>query len=162
MRRTPFQGQTELAASTPQRQPTRCANGTGTNAAPNAVAGAAQQVVSGALVTLDGSSSNDPDGDTLTYSWAQTMGTTVTLSDPTVARPTFTAPSVSSDALLQFQLSVSDPDGLVDSATVSVTVTANAPQSSDGGGGMLSLWLLALLLFERMRLYDRLFAIRTR
>ena len=57
---------------------------------------------------------------------------------------------------------MSDPDGLVDSATVSVTVTANAPQSSDGGGGMLSLWLLALLLFERMRLYDRLFAIRTR
>ncbi len=137
-------------------------DGSGSNAAPNAVAGAAQQVVGGTLVTLNGSSSNDPDGDTLTYSWTQTMGATVSLSDPSVAQPTFTAPTVSSDTLLQFQLSVSDPDGLVDSASVSVTVTADAPATGGGGGGALSLWVLALLLFERMRLYDRLFAIRSR
>ena len=140
-------------------------DGTGTNAAPNAVAGAGQQVVSGAEVTLNGSASNDPDGDTLTYSWTQSLGPTVSLSDPSVAQPTFTAPTVSSDTLLQFRLSVSDPDGLVDSASVSVTVTADAPVpggGSNGGGGALSLWLLALLLLERMRLYDRLFAIRSR
>jgi len=139
-------------------------DGSGANAAPNAVAGTGQQVVSGAQVTLNGSGSNDPDGDSLTYVWAQTLGPSVTLSDATVAQPTFTAPTVSSDTLLQFTLSVSDPDGLVDSASVSVTVTANAPAAggSGGGGGALSLWLLAPLLFERMRLNDRLLAIRPR
>ncbi len=135
-------------------------DGSGSNAAPNAVAGAGQQVVSGALVTLNGSGSNDPDGDSLTYSWSQTLGPGVTLSDTSTARPTFTAPIVSSDTLLRFQLSVSDPDGLVDSASAAVTVTADAPAS--GGGGVMSLWLIALLLFERMRLYDRLLAVRAR
>ncbi len=140
-------------------------DGTGTNTAPNAVAGAGQQVAGGTLVTLNGTGSNDPDGDTLTYSWAQTLGPAVTLSDASVAQPTFTAPTVSSDTLLQFRLSVSDPDGLTDSANASVTVTANATADggvSGGGGGALSLWLLALLLFERVRLYDRLFAVRSR
>ena len=137
-------------------------DGTGTNAAPNAVAGSGQQVPGGTLVTLNGSGSNDPDGDTLTYSWSQTLGPTVTLSDTSVAQPTFTAPTVSSDTLLQFQLTVSDPNGLTDSATASVTVAANAPAPSGGGGGALSLWLLALLLLERVRLYNRLFAIRSR
>ena len=141
-------------------------DGTGTNAAPNAVAGVGQRVSVGALVTLNGSGSNDPDGDTLTYSWSQTLGQTVTLSDTSVAQPTFTAPTVSSDTLLQFQLTVADPDGLVDTATASVTVVSNAPAPSGGGGGggggALSLWLLALLLFERVRLYDRLLAIRSR
>lgn len=136
-------------------------DGTGTNAAPNAVAGAGQRVVSGALVTLNGGGSNDPDGDVLTYSWTQTLGPGVILSDPMVAQPTFTAPNVSSDTLLQFQLAVSDPAGLVDSASVSVTVTSDNPVAGGGGGGALSLWLLALLLFERMRLYDRLFAVRS-
>ncbi|MDJ0794984.1 MAG: choice-of-anchor B family protein [Woeseiaceae bacterium] len=137
-------------------------DGTGTNAAPNAVAGASQQVTGGTVVTLNGSGSNDPDGDTLTYSWSQTLGPAVTLSDTSVAQPTFTAPTVSSDTLLQFQLTVSDPNGLVDSATASVTVATNAPAPSGGGGGALSLWLLTLLLFERVRFYDRLFAIRSR
>ncbi len=138
-------------------------DGTGTNAAPNAVAGTSQQVASGARVTLNGSGSNDPDGDSLTYSWSQTLGPGVTLSDATVAQPEFTAPTVASDTLLRFELSVSDPDGLVDSSTVAVTVTADAPASGGGGGGgALSLWLLALLLLERMRLDNRLLAIRAR
>ncbi len=138
-------------------------DGAGANSAPNAVAGSSQRVVSGAQVTLNGGGSNDPDGDTLTYSWSQTMGPSVTLSDTSVASPTFSAPTVSSDTLLQFQLSVTDPDGLNDTASVSVTVTADAPASGGGGGGgALSLWLLALLLFERVRLDNRLLAIRSR
>ena len=138
-------------------------DGTGSNAAPNAVAGAGQRVVSGGRVTLNGSGSNDPDGDALTYSWSQTLGPAVTLSDPSAAQPTFTAPTVTSDTLLQFRLSVSDPAGLVDSASVSVTVTASAPASGGGGGGgALSVWLLLLLLGKRMRLDDRLLAIRAR
>jgi choice-of-anchor B domain-containing protein len=137
-------------------------DGTGVNAAPNAVAGSSQIVSSGATVTLDGGASNDPDGDTLLYSWTQVTGPTVTLGNATTATATasFTAPTVSSDTLLRFELTVSDPGGLQDQATVSVTIRNG--NASGGGGGALSLWLLALLLFERMRLYDRLLAIRAR
>ena len=139
-------------------------DGSGSNAAPNAVAGSNQRVGGGARVTLNGGGSNDPDGDTLTYSWTQTMGPTVTLSNANSASASFTAPTVSSDTLLRFHLAVSDPSGLSDSATVSVTVTASGPSQGGGGGGggALSLWFLALLLLERMRLNNRLFAIRTR
>jgi choice-of-anchor B domain-containing protein len=139
-------------------------DGTGSNAAPNAVAGASQTVATGTLVTLNGSSSNDPDGDALTYLWTQTMGPTVTLNNATASSASFTAPTVTSDTLLRFNLAVTDPDGLNDSAVTAVTVTANAPGigGGGGGGGAISLWLLALLLLERMRLDNRLFAIRSR
>ena len=136
-------------------------DGTGSNATPNAVAGASQTVSIGTLVTLDGGSSNDPDGDALTYRWTQTMGPTVPLSNADMASASFTAPSVTSDTLLRFNLAVTDPDGLNDSANVAVTVTGNGT-GGGGGGGAISLWLLALLLFERMRFYYRLFAIRAR
>jgi hypothetical protein len=138
-------------------------DGTGSNAAPNAVAGASQTVNIGTQVTLDGDGSNDPDGDVLTYRWTQTMGPTVTLSNADMASASFTAPTVTSDTLLRFNLAVTDPDGLNDAADVAVTVTDNgAGGGGGGGGGAISLWLLALLLLERMRFYDRLFAIRTR
>jgi choice-of-anchor B domain-containing protein len=84
------------------------ADGAGLNNAPNAIAGANQTVNSGASVTLNGSASNDPDGDTLSYQWTQLSGTTVSITNAAAASATFTAPSVNSDQLLQFQLSVSD------------------------------------------------------
>ena len=139
------------------------ADGTGTNASPNAIAGSNRTVSSGAQVTLDGNGSNDPDGDALTYAWTQTLGPSVTLSGADTPNASFAAPTVSSDTLLRFSLAVSDPGGLSDSATVSVTVqSSNSSSPGGGGGGALSLWLLALLLFERMRLDNRLFAIRAR
>ena len=104
-------------------------DGSGSNAAPNAVAGANQTVGIGALVTLNGTSSNDPDGDTLTYSWTQTMGPAVTLNGANTSSASFTAPAVTSDTLFRFNLAVTDPSGLNDSADVAVTVTANAPGS---------------------------------
>jgi choice-of-anchor B domain-containing protein len=134
-------------------------DGTGVNSAPNAVAGPNQSVNGGARVSLDGSASNDPDGDVLSYQWSQTFGPTVTLENADSATASFTAPTVQSDTMLRFQLAVTDSTGL--RATSVTTVTVLAPDSSSGGGA-LSLWLLALLLFERMRLYDRLLAIRTR
>jgi choice-of-anchor B domain-containing protein len=140
-------------------------DGSGSNAAPNAVAGNNQTVGSGAAVTLNGSGSNDPDGDTLTYSWTQTMGPTVTLNNADTSSASFTAPTVTSDTLLRFSLAVTDPAGLNDTTAVSVTVSSNTPAAAGGGGGgggALSLWLLALLLFERVRLDYRLLAIRAR
>jgi choice-of-anchor B domain-containing protein len=137
-------------------------DGTGVNSAPNAVAGANQTVQGGARVTLNGSGSNDPDGDTLTYQWSQTLGTTVTLDGADTATASFTAPTVTSDVMLRFSLEVTDSQGLNSTSSVTVTVRAPGSSSDSNGGGALSLWLLALLLFERMRLYDRLFAIRSR
>ncbi len=117
-------------------------DGTGTNSAPNAVAGGSQTVTAGALVTLNGSASNDPDGDTLTYSWSQTTGPAVTLSNATSATASFTAPSVTSDTLLRFELRVTDTNGLLDTATANVTVAINGTSVGGGGGGALSLWVL--------------------
>jgi choice-of-anchor B domain-containing protein len=134
----------------------------GSNTPPNAVTGGSQTVNAGAEVTLNGSASNDPDGDSLNYAWTQNIGPAVSLSNANSATATFTAPSVSSDTLLRFQLDVTDPGGLSDSATLNVTVTSATAPRSGGGGGGLSFWLLALLLLERMRLNNRLLAVRTR
>jgi choice-of-anchor B domain-containing protein len=121
-------------------------DGTGSNSAPNSVAGSSQTVTAGGNVTLNGAGSNDPEGDVLTYAWSQTVGPTVTLSNANSASATFTAPSVGSDTLLQFRLEVFDPSGLTDASTATVTVSA-------GGGGSADLWvlagLIALVFFSR-------------
>jgi len=91
------------------------------NHTPVANAGPNQTVGAGSLVTLDGSASFDPDGDVLTYQWSQTGGPTVTLSNSTAVKPTFTAPPVSSGSTtLTFQLTVSD-GALTSSALVTIT-----------------------------------------
>lgn len=128
------------------------ADGFGQNRAPNAVAGTSQTVSSGASVTLNGSASNDPDGDTLTYQWTQTAGTAVTISNTGSATATFTAPSVTSDALLQFELRVSD--GLLQDAAAT-TVTVRRPDTVQSGGsgggstGWFALIVMLLLFFAR-------------
>ena len=131
-------------------------DGDGSNQAPNAVAGSSQTVQSGALVTLNGSGSGDADGDLLTYQWTQTMGPTVTISNAVAVSVSFTAPSVTSDTLLQFQLEVIDPSGLSDTSTTNITVRTqddgNGFGSGGGGGafgGLLIAILTAMLLARR-------------
>lgn len=124
-------------------------NGTGTNSAPNAIAGTSRTVSSGASVTLDGSQSNDADGDSLTYLWTQTSGTSVTLNGSATVSADFAAPTVTSDTMLQFRLSVSDSSGLSDTANVAITVlgpnSTNGSAANGGGGGSPS-WLVLLFL----------------
>jgi hypothetical protein len=82
-----------------------------TNQPPMANAGEDQVVATLASVMLDGSSSNDPDGDLpLKYLWAQTGGPEVMLSDPAIISPTFSAPP--DPAVLTFTLAVTDSLGL--------------------------------------------------
>jgi hypothetical protein len=96
----------------------------GTNTAPTADAGTDQTGVEPyATVTLDGSGSSDPDsGDSITYAWVQTDGTTVTPTDDHTASPTFTAPPTLDGDTLTFQLTVTDESSATDTDTVSVAV----------------------------------------
>ena len=102
---------------------------------PVADAGPDQTVDEGDTVTLDGSNSSDPDDGIASYLWTQTVGTSVTLSDPTSAMPTFTAPSVGVEGeALIFQLTVTDKSGLSDTDTVIINVSSvnQAPTSNAG------------------------------
>ena len=90
------------------------------NRAPIANAGPNQTVNTGVMVTLDGSGSSDPDGDTLSYSWEQPAGPSRALSSTSVASPTFTAPL--NPTTLTFKLTVTDLHGASDSDTVTVTI----------------------------------------
>ena len=94
------------------------------NSAPVANAGANQSVDEQTAVTLDGSASSDPDGDTLGYSWTQTAGVTVTLANAFSAQASFDSPDVGigSSTSLTFQLRVTDGNGGVNTSSVDVTV----------------------------------------
>ncbi|MCZ4354924.1 PKD domain-containing protein, partial [Roseovarius aestuarii] len=96
-----------------------------------AEAGPAQTVNSGAAVTLDGTGSSDPDtGQTLSYTWSQTGGTVVTLSDVNADKPGFTAPTRvagSGPETLTFQLSFGDG---IATDTDTVEITVNAPANT--------------------------------
>ena len=95
------------------------------NTVPVGNAGPDQTVATGALVTLDGSNSSDIDATALTYVWTQLFGTAVTLSDATLAQPTFLAPKLSVDGLdttLIFSLTVNDGQADSTADTVAITV----------------------------------------
>ncbi len=88
---------------------------------PVADAGEDQQVKVSTLVTLDGSSSYDPDNQVpLTYLWTQTAGEAVSLSGETEEKPTFNAPD--HEDQLTFNLQVADALGLVSVELEEVTV----------------------------------------
>jgi hypothetical protein len=105
------------------------------NQPPAANAGTDQSVNEGAMVTLNGSGSADPDGFTLTYEWIQTIGTPVALSSRFAVQPTFLAPGVrEAGESLTFQLTVTDSGGLQtrDFCIVNV-VWVNRPPAADAG-----------------------------
>ena len=92
------------------------------NTAPVANAGTTQSLVTGTVVTLDGSGSNDANGDSLTYSWVITSkpaGSSAALSSATVVKPTFTP-----DVAGAYVISLVVNDGKINSATATVTVNA--------------------------------------
>ena len=98
-------------------------------APPVADAGPEQTVFSGKTVTLDGSGSKvgDPRRTITSYVWDRTSGTggSVTLSDASVANPTFTADTLvpgAADVTHVFTLTVTDNLGETDTDTVTVTV----------------------------------------
>ena len=92
------------------------------NDAPTAKAGENQTVTQETAVTLSGSGT-DPEGQPLKYSWSQTASSpTVSLAGETTKTPSFTAPKVSENTPLTFELTVSDGT-LSATDTVTITVT---------------------------------------
>ena len=102
------------------------------NQGPVANAGQDQFAHADSLVTLDGRASFDPDGDSLSYQWQQTAGTTITLNSPTSARPNFTSPN--GTEILSFVLVVNDGElsSPTDSVSISVSVYDIAPVADAG------------------------------
>ncbi len=96
------------------------------NTEPTANAGDNQSTIPGAEVTLDGSASSDSEDDAastaLSYNWAQTSGTNVTLSSTNTITATFTAPDVDAETALVFTLTVTDSDGASSNAEVTINV----------------------------------------
>ncbi|GAB1264368.1 PKD domain-containing protein [Aurantivibrio infirmus] len=91
------------------------------NTPPTVNAGADQSVIEMSNVTLSGSGTDAES--TVSYQWSQTTGPTVIISNPTSASASFTAPNVSADTTLTFQLSVTDAGGLVATDSLDITVS---------------------------------------
>ena len=96
-----------------------------TNSAPVADAGPDQGTFVGNAVSLDGSKSQDPDSDTLRFSWtlATPVGSKAALAGATTASPTFT-PDVPGSYTAT--LTVNDPFGGVATDSVVVSVVTGA------------------------------------
>jgi RHS repeat-associated protein len=108
------------------------------NTPPVAEAGPDRSILTGALVTLDGSGSSDVDGHALTYRWALVavpLGSAAQLSDLGAVRSTFTA-----DLPGTYVAQLIVNDGTVDSGpdTVSIT-TDNSPPLADAGADLTGL-----------------------
>ena len=99
-----------------------------TNVAPTANPGASQNILVGAVVSMDGSASKDPDGGTLTFKWTligKPVGSAATLTNSSYPNPKFTA-----DLAGNYVLSLVVNDGKKDSAVASVSVTATTANAA--------------------------------
>jgi hypothetical protein len=109
---------------------------------PVANAGAAQNVkVGSGTITLDGSTSAQAQGHAIGYTWSQTAGPAVSLSDPTAQKPTFAAPNT--PAAYTFSLTVKDAQSPITgtgtngntslAATVTISVSNYASPIANAG-----------------------------
>jgi RHS repeat-associated protein len=97
------------------------------NSKPVANAGSDQTRPFNSLVTLDGTASDDADGDALTYAWAFTtkpQGSTATLTGNTTANPSFIGDVA---GIYVIELIVNDGKEASDPNTVTITVETAVP-----------------------------------
>lgn len=114
-----------------------CDNDTATNTAPIVDAGAAIAALERSTVQLS-ASLVDQEGDAI-LTWTQESGEAVTLDSTSILNPSFMAPSVNSDSVLEFRLTADDGSNAPVSDTVSVTISdtqrnSRSPQGIDDDG----------------------------
>jgi len=106
------------------------------NRLPMADAGPDFNAATGALVTLNGSNSSDPDGDPLAFSWQfLSVPPASTVTNAALANPATAALSFTTDVDGPYELALEVSDGQmtdVDTATVTAA-TANVPPNADAG-----------------------------
>ena len=107
------------------------------NNPPVAEAGDDQDIFEGSLVELDASASSDTDGSIVSYSWQQidNSGHSITLSDPSTTKPSFTAPKVAAGTslILIFELTVTDDRGKSSQDSITLSLIYNNPPIADAG-----------------------------
>lgn len=104
------------------------------NKLPIANAGEDQSVEENTAINLDASASVDEDGTIASYTWSQSAGTPVVLSDSSSPMPTLTAPEVAADETLIFDVTVTDNQGGTAQDSVSIVVTnVNIPPTASAG-----------------------------
>ena len=105
-----------------------------TNSPPVVGAGADQKVAEGSTVNLNGTASDMDTENTLTYAWSHNSTLSFALDDDSAPDPSFTAPNVSEDTVVEFTLAVSDGMATVsDKALVTILDSANSAPSPDAG-----------------------------
>jgi len=100
------------------------------NLPPSVSAGEDQWVLEQSQVTLSGVAS-DEDGSVVSYSWQQTDGTAVTLTNADTASATFSAPAF--EDTLVFTLTVTDDYGTSTSDTINIIVSPNIAPTVNAG-----------------------------
>jgi hypothetical protein len=104
------------------------------NTAPTADAGPDQTVDTGAVVSLDGSGSSDPEGDTLTFSWSflvRPSGSNASLSNETAQDPSFTA-DVAGQYVVELEVNDGNETSSPNSVTITVVASNTAPVANAG------------------------------
>ncbi|RYZ42805.1 MAG: hypothetical protein EOO71_06400 [Myxococcaceae bacterium] len=101
------------------------------NQAPVAKARVISGVRGGELVKLDASTSTDPDNEALTYTWAQTGGSSVSLTGANTAEASFTPAKKDTAETYTFTVTAKDAAGATSTAEVKVNV---AKFEEEGGG----------------------------
>ncbi|MDD1781267.1 glycosyl hydrolase family 18 protein [Enterovibrio sp. ZSDZ35] len=99
------------------------------NKAPLANAGTNVTVNTAGAVALDGTASSDSDGQIVSYSWKQTAGPTVSVTNANSATASANIPAVTADTQFVFSLTVTDNKGAT--AQDSVVITAKAPSTGN-------------------------------
>lgn len=94
------------------------------NLSPTANAGTDRTVNEQDIVTLDGSASKDSDGTIASYAWKQTAGTAVVLINEATNKLIFTAPDVTINTTLTFELTVTDNTNGIGKDTINIFVSA--------------------------------------
>ena len=103
----------------------------------------------GKIITLTSQGIDPDDDDTLSYSWQQISGPSISFNNANASQVSLTLPEVTQDEMIVVQVTVSDGD-LIAVATINLTVT----NKSSSGGGMF--WLLLLAVIVRLKLPKRL------